>query len=110
MAGKPEPRRDDYRYPREKNRRGGTERIGITLTLGQLCAAVAYHYHLTPHQIAQFSGPQLLLWYERAAMERGYDKLIDLQVQLVPHSEDPQRSLQEVNQFLLKMTGNTQHG
>ena len=75
------------------------------ITLGQLCASVAYHYHLTPQQVAEFSGPQLLLWQQRRTVETGYGKLLDLEVSLVPHSENPDRTLRNLRDNLLKMTG-----
>jgi hypothetical protein len=47
----------------------------------------------------------LLLWYERAAAERGYDKLLDLDVSIVPHTEHPDQTLRELREHLIKMTG-----
>jgi hypothetical protein len=55
-------------------------------------------------QVAQFSGPQLVLWYKRVGIERGEEKLIDLDVSIVPHTEHPDRSLKEVRQSLIEMT------
>jgi hypothetical protein len=46
----------------------------------------------------------LLLWYKRATIERGHDKLIDLQVGLVPHTDKPKEAFRHLNEFLLKMT------
>ena len=75
-----------------------------SITLGQLCASVAYHYHLTPQQVADFTLPQLMLWHERSFVETGYKKLLDLEVSLVPHTEKPDRTLRNLRDDLLKMT------
>jgi hypothetical protein len=88
------------RGQRSRKKADSTNRI----TLAQLCASVAYHYHLTPQQVAQFSGQQLLLWHERAAVEQGFEKLLDLQVSLVPHTEHPNESLREIREQIVKMT------
>ena len=79
------------------------EETGDRVSIGKLCASVAYHYHLTPGQVAEFSGPQLLLWLERIEVETGIAKLLDLQVSLVPHLENPQLALKDIRDSLLRM-------
>lgn len=86
---------------RRRNRR---QKKPDTVSLGQLAASVAYHYHLAPEQIAKMSGPQLLLWHERKGVELGYAKLLDLEVSLVPHTEHPDRAVREIREALLRMT------
>jgi hypothetical protein len=57
---------------------------------------------LTPAQIADFSGPQLIMWYEHACIGQSEEKLLDLDITMMPHFEnrdtilrDLRRSLQE---------------
>jgi hypothetical protein len=87
-----------------RNRRAGKEnrKHDRGFTLGQLATAVAYHYGLTPAQIADFSGPQLIMWYEHACIGQSEEKLLDLDITMMPHFEnrdtilrDLRRSLQE---------------
>src|SRR6516162_2968987 len=94
----------------EKNARSVDRRRRRTKTknrisLGQLAASVAYHYHLSPSQVAEFSIAQLMLWHRRSAVETGYRKLLDLEVELIPHTENPDRTLRNVRANLLEMTG-----
>jgi len=89
--------RVDRRRKRGKNANNG-------ISLGQLCASVAYDYHLTPAQIAAFTGPQLLLWHERRAVETGHRALLDLELSLVPHTEHPDNALRKLRENLIKMT------
>ena len=88
----------------DRRRKRGKNAENIGISLGQLCASVAYHYHLTPAQIAEFTGPQLLLWHERRAVETGHAKLLDLEVSLVPHTEQPDRTLRNLRDDLIRMT------
>src|SRR5215471_1741999 len=88
----------------DRRRRPKGSESSRRITLGQLCASVAYAYHLTPKEIAEFSGPQLLLWHARRGVETGYRKLLDLEVSLVPHAENPDRTLRNLRDNLLKMT------
>jgi hypothetical protein len=90
---------------RGRDRRRLNEQADNRITLGQLAASVAYHYHLTPQQVAEFSLPQLMLWHERRGIETGYGKLLDLEVLLVPHTENPDRTLRNLRANLLKMAG-----
>ena len=80
------------------------------ISLGQLAASVAYLYHLTPKEIAAFSGPQLLLWHERAGVERGFEKLLELDVSLVPHTEEPDKAAKQLREHLIKMTEQSKNG
>ena len=73
------------------------------LSLGQLCAAVAWHYKLTPEQVANLSGPQLVMWYERARVERGEEKLLDLQLVIAPHTENATDTVRNLQRALQKM-------
>jgi hypothetical protein len=50
------------------------------------------------------SGQQVVLWYEQAMRERGEEKLLDLHVQLVPHTKDPSSSYRDIERALTKMT------
>jgi hypothetical protein len=50
------------------------------------------------------SGPQLVMWYERAAAEKGYEKMLDLEILLVPHTERPNDSLRDLQKTLIEMT------
>jgi hypothetical protein len=102
---KPATRQHDYRRQREHTT---TRRDNISL--GQLAVSVAYHYHLTPKEIACFSGQQLLLWHERAGIERGYEKLLELDVSLVPHTEEPDKTCRELREHLIKMTEQGKNG
>ena len=86
------------------DRRKRSKKSDGRITFGQLCASVAYHYHLTPEQVAAMSGPQLLMWHERITVETAYAKLLDLEVSLVPHTEHPDRSLRNIRDNLIKMT------
>lgn len=90
---------------RDRHRKRRNEKVNDRVSLGQLCASVAYHYHLTPAQVAEFSGPQLMLWLRRAGVETGYRKLLDLDVTLVPHTEQPDRAVRNLRANLLQMTG-----
>jgi len=92
--------KDARRLDRRRRRKGAGDQI----TLGQLCASVAYHYHLTPAQVAELSGPQLLLWHERRRVETGLGALLELEVSLVPHTEHPDRALRNLRDNLFKMT------
>src|SRR5713101_113536 len=89
-----------------RNRRTAKEnrQHGRGVTIGQLCAAVAYHYKLTPQQVAQFSCQQLLTWYETAVAEVGHEKNLELEISLVPHTENPERTLRDLREALSKMT------
>jgi hypothetical protein len=46
-----------------------------------------------------------MLWHRRSAVETGYRKLLDLEVELIPHTENPDRTLRNVRANLLEMTG-----
>jgi hypothetical protein len=46
----------------------------------------------------------LLLWHERRAVETGHAKLLDLEVSLVPHTEQPDRTLRNLRDDLIRMT------
>ena len=85
--------------------RGEQKRIERRVTLGELAASVAYYYKLSPKQVAEFSGPQLMLWYEQACYERGGEKLLDLQISISPHTEEPDKSVRELKKMLSQMIG-----
>jgi hypothetical protein len=90
---------------RRRNRRttkenGSTDR---NITLSRLCTTVAYHYRLTPKEVAEFSGQQLVMWHESALQELGQDKSLDLEVSLIPHTEDPDRAIADMRFFLERM-------
>lgn len=80
-----------------------------TVSIGQLAASVAYYYKLSPAEISQFSGPQLVLWHERACVERGEEKLLDLQISVTPHTERPDKAFAQLQKALRQMTEPT-HG
>jgi hypothetical protein len=46
----------------------------------------------------------LLLWYERACIERGHEKLLDLQLLISPHTENPNEYVRDLRQALQQMT------
>jgi hypothetical protein len=75
-----------------------------SITLGQLAAAVAYQYRLTPEEIAGFSGPQLLLWNGQARIDRGEEKLLDLQLVVAPHTERADEFVRKLQRSLEEMT------
>jgi hypothetical protein len=45
-----------------------------------------------------------MLWYQRAGIERGEEKLIDMDVSLVPHTENPTQSFRDMRKILIEMT------
>src|SRR4030095_3572344 len=100
MARQPANRRD--RRSREKD-------TSPIISLGRLCATVAYYYGLTPEQVAQFSGQQVVMWYETALQEIGLEKNLELEISLVPHTEHPERALEEMRKALINM-GRNSHG
>ena len=89
-------------------RRGGRSRrrdqADDHSALSRICVAVAKHYHLRPKDLAEFSGSQLLLWYNHIRVEVAEAKLLDLEVSLVPHTEHPDRALRNLRENLLRMT------
>jgi hypothetical protein len=90
---------------RRRNRRtpeqtGGTDG---TTTISRLCAKVAYHYGLTPKEVAEFSGQQLMMWYEASLQETGQEKSLDLEVSLIPHTENPDRAVADMRFALERM-------
>jgi hypothetical protein len=46
----------------------------------------------------------LILWYERATQEQGYERMLDLRISLAPHTKDPDSSVRDLCQMLQKMT------
>ncbi len=93
--GRNDERRRDRRFTKE------TRDTKPSLSLGDLCAIVSYHYGLTPKQVAEFSGPQLIMWYKTAMQEIGSDKNLDLAISVVPHTKDPQKALSEMRHALI---------
>src|SRR5882672_10669038 len=81
-----------------------------SITIGQLCAAVAYYYKLTPREVADFSGPQLIMWYETAITEIGSQANLDLEISLVPITEHPEKAVHELRQSLNQMMKRKEHG
>src|SRR6266436_9673396 len=84
------------RHPGKLDRRRARQKDECGLSLGQLCAAVVYHYKLSPCAVSEFSGSQLILWYERARIERGEEKLMDLQLFISPHTKDPEQTVRDL--------------
>jgi len=46
-----------------------------------------------------------MLWYEQACYERGGEKLLDLQISISPHTEEPDKSVRELKKMLSQMIG-----
>lgn len=44
------------------------------------------------------------MWYERSRIELGHEKLIDLNLSLVPHAERPDEALRQMHEALAQMT------
>src|SRR5215813_2963687 len=87
-------RRHHRRPPKED--RGTKRSIGLL----QLCSEVAYLYRLTPKQIAEFSGQQLVMWYETALQQIGFEKDLDLEISVIPHTEEPDKAFKEMRKIL----------
>jgi hypothetical protein len=49
------------------------------------------------------------MWYETALQQIGLEKNLELDVSLVPHTEHPERALENMRDALLKM-GRNSHG
>jgi hypothetical protein len=43
------------------------------------------------------------MWHESALQELGQDKSLDLEVSLIPHTEDPDRAIADMRFFLERM-------
>jgi hypothetical protein len=49
------------------------------------------------------------MWYETALQEIGLEKNLELEISLVPHTEHPERALEEMRKALINM-GRNSHG
>lgn len=99
----PTPGKVDRNDERRRDRRPAkeTREPKRNVSISKLCAIVAYHYGLTPKQVADFSVPQLILWYKTAEEEISSDKNLDLEISVVPHTKDPAHALEHMRKMLL---------
>jgi len=98
----PTPGEVDRNDERRRDRRPAKEadKSKRDISISQLCTSVAYHYGLTPKEVAEFSVPQLILWYKTAVAEIGSDKNLDLEISVVPHAKDPSQALDQMRRML----------
>ena len=83
--------------------REGQHRNTIGVTLSELAVAVAYYYKLTPEQVSNFSGQQLMLYYQYAYRNQTNRQMISLRCFLAPHLEHPNEAVRSIERAIEEM-------